>query len=213
MAKRGGASVGFRPDSKRLIKHMARKQPRKPSGESEQFRVNLSTKEITWTTFRLPSDKVEAETLVADLFATCLPDGEKAVLGTLGSRPSDIVKRLPEQDHDFRLIGEKQEWIVQLTELILVETFRGDYENAPSQFTYGEIADCFVKQVLQKSAKYGRIEGRLILVMYASDQKFAFKSSNLDRLITHYLKKTNNSHIFDRSILCQSEIPILLARD
>ena len=67
---------------------------------------NLSADErdhLDW--LQLPSEKAEAEKLVAHLFAKCLPDGEKAVVGTLGLQPETIVKPLPESDHDFVILG------------------------------------------------------------------------------------------------------------
>ncbi len=61
---------------------MAKKPPRRPSGKTGP--VEISGQGVKWHELKLPENKREAEALLADLFARCLPDGERAVVGILG---------------------------------------------------------------------------------------------------------------------------------
>ena len=153
---------------------LAKKPPRKPTGKTGPFEV--SGQGVKWHEFKLPENKKKAEALLADLFARCLPDGEKAVIGILRMPPKEVVEQLEEPNHDFKLLGSNQEWICQLTERIPVDEFRGDYENAPKRYSNGDLADRFVDRVLAKSEHYGvagtNEKQRLVLIVYISEARF-----------------------------------------
>jgi len=160
------------------VQQLSRK-PRKPSGVTGPYK--LSGEGVEHNAYQLPPDKEEQEEVLARVFLRCLSASEKASLGILRVELDEAYEMLDENDHDFLIKGDGKNWKVQITELILIDEFCGNYEDGVREYDVGFLADKFIDRVVGKSQRYGlldnREEDKTILLVFTGDEKFLLSDS------------------------------------
>jgi hypothetical protein len=143
-----------------------RRKPKKPRGKMGVVQLSQNRKDALIVEFTLPASKEEIESFVLEEMINSIK--------RTGVDPYQLLSvpiQNSENDFDFTLHTATGIEYLDLLEVAPLENFRGAYENAPSVYKVGELADAILYQISKKNQRYDA-HCEIHLLLYSTDWRF-----------------------------------------
>ncbi len=162
----------------------------KPVGEIRPLTITATEIKLSDGRFVFPSRKNEIELKIARLFIK---------IGSLDSKfgipaESKLIQTV-ENDIDFSIKSKEIDFLLELTEMIPTQIFKGGFANLPYQLNAGEYFDSIINLIQKKSNKYAGVKREIRLLMYITDDR-SNPSPAIEKLLVNFLH--TQKHNFNR---------------